>query len=121
MTIGEKIKKIREELKKSKIEFAKENSVAPAYITLVEAGEIEDISVDFIYNIVKKYEINPEWLVYDRGEILSNNEKYRVYDETADYDAYYEEKVKELKKIQEHLEILLNQLVENEKNKNKNK
>jgi len=72
MTIGDKIKFIRKKFGLSQEEFAKYFNVSQRSLSAMELGD-RRVTYSFLETLIKKFNVNPNWLFDDDAEFFMNN------------------------------------------------
>ena len=74
MTIGERIRVIRKQLKKTQEEFGSALSLSAASISQIESGVVR-LTERTARAICKEYSVNSEWLMTGEGEMFSQKQE----------------------------------------------
>lgn len=69
MTINERVRKIRTELKMSQAAFGKKIAVAQSYMASIENGQ-RDVTPKIFKLICNEYSVNEKWLEAGEGEMF---------------------------------------------------
>jgi transcriptional regulator with XRE-family HTH domain len=81
-TIGERLKKFRENLNLNQKEFAKTLEVVPNTLSLVEMGT-NSLSFEITRKLILKHSINPTWLYIGLGTMILEAENVNTVQHEA--------------------------------------
>lgn len=90
MTVGERVKYLRNELGLNQTEFAEKINIKRSTVAGYENNSRKVID-RAIADIVREYNVNYEWLVYGEGEMFINNDEdiYNLIDRIMTNDDEY--------------------------------
>jgi len=77
MTVNERIKKVRKELKYTQKEFGKRIAVAQSYLAAIELGQREATG-KIVKLVCKEFGVNEEWMQHGKGEIFTDESELLV-------------------------------------------
>lgn len=72
MSINQRIKVLRQELKLSQAKFAKAISISNGYIASIELGT-RSVNERIIKLICSEFNVREDWLIHGTGDIFENN------------------------------------------------
>lgn len=71
-TVGERVKKIRQELGLKQVEFSQSILISQGFLAEIETGK-KNPSPRVVFTLCQKYGINPKWLVDGKGNKRTND------------------------------------------------
>jgi transcriptional regulator with XRE-family HTH domain len=75
MTIPERIKELRENLKITQQEMADRTDISKSFIGTVESGK-QSISYDFLIKFCTTFNVSADWLIFGKGNMFSENNEF---------------------------------------------
>jgi len=90
MSVNERIKEIRQELKKSQREFAKAIYVSYGYLSEIETGQ-KEANDRLIHLISSAFSVNKHWLLTGEGRMFNSTSEEKLEKVTSLFNELYPE------------------------------
>jgi len=77
--IGQRLKLVRKSLALRQKEFAQKVNISVTTLSDMETGKSR-AGFDFLYNIVKTFNVNLYYIFFEKGEMFNDNKNYSIND-----------------------------------------